>query len=249
MAAPYTPRTYRGMDGLVSLGGYVSGAPTLQAAVAEGATSMTLTGTPLTGVLMAGDTCTVPGVSGTFTVTGTVVASGNTLASVPFTPAAPAGGFPAGGLVFVTTASVAQTRQWSAAPTIQVLETTVQGEAYRTRRTGLVEWEGSFEALFDYGDPGQKRLMDRYTQAKPDGTVVGLSFVVSPEGPVMLGGSAVLTTLAITSPGEDLVTVTASFQSTSLLLVTRVAAPPDGGDGGGGSPGWVFDYREEWGLP
>jgi hypothetical protein len=248
MAEPYVPQTYRGMDGLVSLGGYLSGSPTLQAAVSAGASTMTLTGTPLTGLVLPGDVFTVPGSPGTYTVTNTVVASGNLLSGVTFTPVAPGGGFPLGGLVFVATSSVAQTRQWTATPTMQTLETTVQGDAFRTRRTGLTEWEGSFEALFDYGDPGQASLLNRYTQAKPDGSVVGLTFVVSPDGPVVLGGAAVLTTLAITSPGQELVSVTANFQSHGLLLATPLSAA-GGGGGGGGETGWALDYREEWGLP
>lgn len=248
MAEPYVPQTYRGLNGLVTLGGYVSGAPTLQAAVAAGASTMTLTGTPLTGLVLPGDPFTVPGVPGTFTVTNTVVAQTNTLTGITFTPVAPAGGFPLGGIVLVATSSVAQTRQWTATPTLQTLETTVQGDAFRTRRTGLAEWEGTFEALFDYGDPGQASLLARYTQAKPDGAVVGLTFVVSPDGPVVLSGAAVLTTLALASPGQELVTVTATFQSTGLLLVTPLG-PGAGGGGGGGDTGWVLDYLEEWGLP
>lgn len=245
MAEPYVPQIYRGMDGLVSLGGYVAGSTTLSAAVAAGASTMTLTGTPLTGLVMAGDTFTVPGSPGAYTVTNSVVASANTLTGITFTPVAPAGGFPAGGVVFLATSSVAQTRQWTATPTMQILETTVQGAGARTRRTGLTEWEGTFEALFDYGDPSQASLLDRYTQAKPDGAVVGLNFVVSPEGPVVLGGAAVLTTLAITAPGQELVSVTATFQSDGLLLATPLVGVPGGGGNVPGSP-WTLAYAEEW---
>lgn len=245
MAEPYVPQTYKGMDGLVSLGGYVSGAVTIAGAVPPAGNSVTFTGTALTGMVLPGDTFTVGGVAGTYTVTFAVVAVGNQLANVPFTPVAPAGGFPAGAAVVVATPSVAQTRSWTATPTMQILETTVQGDVARTRRTGLTEWEGTFEALFDYGDPAQASLLDRYTQAKPDGAVLGLSFVVSPDGPLVLGGPAVLTTLAIASPGQELVTVTATFQSTGLLLATPLVGT--GGAGGGvDDTGWTQEYLEEW---
>jgi hypothetical protein len=218
--------TYRGMDGFVSLGGYVAGALRVASAVDEGGTQVTLTGTPLlSGVVLAGDTFTVTGVSGTYTSQSTVLAASNSLGPVAFSPAAPAGGFPAGAAVLFASSSVAQTRQWSATPTLQILETTVQGATHRTRRTGLVEWEGTFEALFDYGDPQQASLLDRYTAAKPSGVVAGVSFSVSPDGPVVLYGAAVLTTLAITSPGQELVSVTVTFQSTSQLLAAPIISP------------------------
>ena len=224
--------TYRGMDGFVSLGGYVSGAAFVQPAVPEGGTALTVIGNPLTGVVLAGDTFRVPGVGGLYTVGATVLAQDNSLGPIPFTPPAPAGGFPAGiGVVFLSH-SIAQTRQWSATSTLQMLETTVQGDTHRRRRTGLVEWEGSFEALFDYDDPEQASLLDRYTTAKPDGAVAALSFTVSPDGPVTLYGAAVLTTLAITSPGEDLVSVTGTFQSTNQLQLATIAASGNGGSGG-----------------
>lgn len=222
--------TYRGMDGFVSLGGYVAGSVQVGSAVTAGATQATFVGAPLlSGVVLPGDIFTVTGVSGTYTVQNTVRASAQQLANVVFTPVAPAGGFPQNAAVLFASHSVAQTRQWTATQTLQTLETTVQGDAYRTRRTGLVEWEGTFEGLFDYGDPQQAALLERYTQAKPNGYVAAVSFSVSPEGPVTLYGAAVLTTLAIASPGQDLVTITGTFQSTSPLLaapVTSLSGPP-----------------------
>ena len=214
--------TYRGMDGFVSLGGYVNGLAHVQTAVGAGASQVSLIGPPLSGVLLAGDAFTVAGVAGTFTVTATVLASEHVLANVPFTPVAPAGGFAAGALVTIPSASIAQTRTWTATATFQVLETTVQRDLARTRRTGLVEWQGTFEALFDYGDPQQAALLERFTASKPDGSTAALSFTVSDEGPVTLYGAAVVQTLVITSPGEDLVTVAATFQSTNQLLAVTI---------------------------
>lgn len=210
---------YRGLDGFVSLGGYVAGYPSIATAVLAGASQVTILGAQLTGVVLPGDQFTVEGVPGTYTVQQTVVAVDNQLKAVPFSPAAPAGGLPAAASVLFLAHSIAQTRQWTATNTLQVLETTVQGQPARTRRTGLVEWEGTFEGLFDYDDPEQASLVHRFTQGKPDGTVLALSFTVSAEGPVTLYGAAVLTTLAITSPGQELVSVTGTFQSTGGELV------------------------------
>ena len=48
---------------------------------------------------------------------------------------------------------------------------------------------------------------------------MGVSFTVTAEGPVTLYGAAVLQSLAITSPGQELVSVTGTFQSTGGELV------------------------------
>lgn len=69
---------------------YVNGA------VAAGATTMAVdnngSGT-LTGTLVVGDVFTVANVTGSFVVTAAKTASGNAIADVTFTPAAPSGGF------------------------------------------------------------------------------------------------------------------------------------------------------------
>lgn len=216
--------TYRGQDGFVSLGGYVAGYPSTATGVPEGGTQVTILGPQLTGVLLPGDTFTLHGIDGTYTVQGLVVAVNNQFVNVPFSPPAPVGGFPLARFVVFASHSIAQTRTWTVTPTLQVLETTVQRAAYRTRRTGLTEWEGTFEGLFDYGDPSQAALLNKFiasagTGGKPDGTTIGLSFTVSAEGPVILYGAAVLTTLVIASPGQELVTITGTFQSTGGDLV------------------------------
>jgi hypothetical protein len=178
-------------------------------------------GTPLTGVLLPGDRFRVNGDPQVYTVTTTVLASNDTLIGVPFTPASEVA-WDAGALLTFLNHSIAKTRQWVATVTLHMLDVTVQGQTARTRRTGLVEWEGSFEGLFDYDDPDQKALLDRFTQAKPAGQVVAVSFSVSPDGPVTLYGAAVLTTLAVTSPGEDLVTIAATFQSTNQMQAVPI---------------------------
>ena len=63
-------------------------------AVAAGATTMAVDESSLSGTLVDGDVFTVASVSGYFLVTnGTLTASGNAIAAVNFTPAAPTGGF------------------------------------------------------------------------------------------------------------------------------------------------------------
>jgi len=63
-------------------------------AVSADATTMAIDDSSLSGTLVDGDVFTVAGVSGYFIVTnGTQTASGNAIAAVNFSPAAPAGGF------------------------------------------------------------------------------------------------------------------------------------------------------------
>ena len=156
--------TYRGQEGFLSLGGYLAGYASVASAVLEGATQLTILGAQLTGVVLPGDTFTVDGAPGTYTVQQTVVAVDNQLVGVPFSPSAPAGGFAVASSVLFNAHSIAETRGWTATNTLQILETTVQGHLARTRRTGLVEWQGTFEGFFDYGDPAQATLMNKFTQ-------------------------------------------------------------------------------------
>jgi hypothetical protein len=71
-----------------------SKAALVNGAVSAAATTMAIDASSLSGTLLDGDVFTVAGVTGYFLVTnGTLTASGNAIAAVNFTPAAPTGGF------------------------------------------------------------------------------------------------------------------------------------------------------------
>lgn len=116
---------------------------------------------------------------------------------------------------------VAQITAWNFQAEFEILETTVVGEAYRTRRTGLGDGSGSFTMRFDYGDTlGQKALFDKYTGAKPDGAVANLHLWFDNDPKRIDIANAVLTTLPITSAMGAIVEATVSFQTNGPWAIT-----------------------------
>jgi hypothetical protein len=110
---------------------------------------------------------------------------------------------------------VAQITQWSFQAEFEILETTVVGEAYRTRRTGLGDGSGSLTVRFDYGDTlGQKVLLDKFTGAKPDGAIQNLRLWLDNDP------NAVLTTFPLTSALGAIVEATVSFQNNGPFALT-----------------------------
>jgi hypothetical protein len=125
------------------------------------------------------------------------------------------------GTVGLATDLVAQITQWTFQAEFEVLETTVVGEAYRTRRTGLVDGSGSFTMRFDYGDTiGQKVLFDKFTGAKPNGAVSNLRLWFDNDPKYIEIASAVLTTFPITSALGAIVEATVSFMANGPWVIT-----------------------------
>lgn len=116
---------------------------------------------------------------------------------------------------------VAQITAWNFQAEFEILETTVVGEAARTRRTGLVDGSGSFTMRFDYGDTlGQKALFDHYTAVKPDGAVTALQLWFDNDPKHIDIPSIVLTTFPITSALGNIVEATVSFQTNGPWAIT-----------------------------
>ena len=124
------------------------------------------------------------------------------------------------GQVELDTATVAQISSWNFQGEFEVLEVTVVGQAARTRRTGLIDGSGSFTMRFDYGDPAQKALFDKYTASKPDGEVTNLKLLFDADPKYISIPSAILTTFPITSALGAIVEATVSFQTNGPWAIT-----------------------------
>lgn len=162
---------YRGSKGRAYLGGVLVGAPLVQGAVGQGASAATFDGSPLTGVVRPGDKFTVAGDAQEYTiVTGGVVADGTANEiGVTFTPTVqPGGGWANNAAVTFALNSIAQVKEWEAAPSREVLDATVMGDVAQRRDLDLPMWSGRVRALFDYGDSKQKAYVDEMlTDADP----------------------------------------------------------------------------------
>lgn len=212
---------YRGMEGFLVLGGYLVGSSiAVNGVVLAGASTVNIDGVPLTGVILPGDTFTVTGVAGTYTVTNTtaLLAAGNAIAGITFTPVAPVGGFPNLATFLLTANAVANMRQWMATSNLAILDKTVMGEFWNTCVGGLGSWAGSFRALLDYADPRQAVLVDAILAATPVGQLSGLFFGVQGGQPRGLYGAPLFSGLSIESQLTDLVMISGTFTGTDALL-------------------------------
>lgn len=154
----------RGTDGRLSQGGDFTGTPLIQGNVAQSATSATIDGTGLNGVIRPGDTFTVAGDGQTYTiVTGGVIGSvtPNEL-DITFSPGVvPGGGWADNSEVTFASNKVAQVTRWEAEPERPFLDTTVMGDSAESGTLDIATWRGTAEALLDYGDDQQKALIDQ----------------------------------------------------------------------------------------
>lgn len=213
--------TLRGLEGFLVLGGYLVGTTiAVNGTVLAGAATVSIDGSPLTGVILPGDTFTVTGVLGTYTVTNVsaLLAAGNAITGITFSPVAPVGGFPDNAVFILTANAVANMRQWMATSNLAILDKTVMGEYWNTCVGGLGSWTGSFRALLDYGDPRQAVLVNAIMAGTPVGQLSGLFFGV--QGGVARGlyGAPLVSSLSIESQLTDLVMVSGNFAGTDKLL-------------------------------
>jgi len=208
---------YRGIKGLLALGGAFTGSPLVQGAVAQSATAATFDGTNLNGVWRPGDTFTVAGDAQVYTVvTAGVIGSAtpNELA-ITFSPAVvPGGGWVDNAAVTFVSNSVAEIKNWEATPSRRVLDKTVLGNAAEANTLGYPSWSGRAEAHLDYGDAKQKTFIDQ-VKANTDPSAVALTLVVNEAK--QLWGDVVLSNVAITSELGALVMVSFDFTGTGVV--------------------------------
>lgn len=247
----------RGQTGYVALHGYLfPGTPLINGAVLAGAQAMDLDvagGSSLYGVVAPGDTFSVAGVLGTYTVTtGTpVLAQGGQVLGVTFTPVAPVGGFPNNRAVTFVTPLVAQVRTWSYNPTLVVLDTTCMLQDWHTGRGGLATWVARVGLLLDYADPEQATMLDALLATNPAGRLAALTLGAKDTPTTGLGtwrphvlcDAALIVQANVVSSYETLVALTIDLTRDQDALV-----PGTGGGGGGGSSTLLNDLIAFWKL-
>lgn len=114
--------------------------------------------------------------------------------------------------------AVGEITSFSVEETGDTLEDTVQGDTWRTHKSGLKGWSGSAEGRLDPGDTGQGTL------------VVGASIalVLHPSGDTTghreISGTATVTGVTESSEMEGIVAVSFSFQGNGALTKGTVSA-------------------------
>ena len=113
--------------------------------------------------------------------------------------------------------TVAEVRSWTVEHSKDVIEDTVMGDAARTYQSGLHQFTGSMEVVYDsthstatYAfDPANDGALS--VEFYPDATT-GQKFT----------GSVITTSVSRTASYDDLVTATVNFQGTGALTIASV---------------------------
>jgi hypothetical protein len=211
---------FRGMDGYLSLGGILVATvgPLVNGALIAGATTLSLDGTGLTGIVAKGDKFTIAGEAGSpvHTVTGGpfYVAAANAIVGLTFSTPIAGGGAADNAVITFVSNSVAEMKVETINSTIEVLDDTVQGDVWGTCVGGCAKWTGSGEAWLDYGDPKQKLLIDLAgaATAQIDAVLFGIA------SKKQWYASALLSGFSVTSDKGALVGVTFNFSGNGAIL-------------------------------
>ncbi len=217
--------TLRGHDGLLILGGRLSGAPLVDGAVGAAGVTVTMDGSALVGVVAVGDVFVVDGDAINRTVSGTVrAASTNHVSNITFTPSATSGWSNNATVTFASN-SVGELTRWSIDEVaIEEIEDTVKGDTSKTYKIGLPPvWTGSATVRLDYGDTKQAELLDMIATGSPDGTIATLMFMAEDETPGKLKsayGAAVLRNFSAESPeGSSIASASFDFRGSGTLTM------------------------------
>jgi hypothetical protein len=112
--------------------------------------------------------------------------------------------------------NIAQLSSWTVTSTVDTIECTHMGQSWKTYKTGIAEWEGSFEAIYDGDKQGLAAEMAVGTQyemfAYPESTDTDHS----------LSGSVILTSLEWTAELDDVIRLSATFTGTGEFTKATV---------------------------
>ena len=115
------------------------------------------------------------------------------------------------------TVTVAEVRSWTVEHTKDVIEDTVMGDAARTYKSGLHQFTGSMEVVYDSTHTTATNAFD----ASQDGALT-VEFYPDASTGQKFTGSVIVTSVSRTASFDDLVTATVNFQGTGALSIASV---------------------------
>lgn len=114
--------------------------------------------------------------------------------------------------------NIAEVRSWTVDHTKDVIEDTVMGDAARTYKSGLHQFTGSMEVIYD-----STHTSNAYHAFDPSNdTTLGVEFYPSETTGEKFTGNVIVTSVSRTASFDDLVTATVSFQGTGALTTSSV---------------------------
>jgi len=115
------------------------------------------------------------------------------------------------------TVTVAEVRSWTVEHSKDVIEDTVMGDAARTYQSGLHQFSGSMEVVYDSTHTTATNAFD----PSQDGAL-SIEFYPDATSGQKFTGSVIVTSVSRTASFDDLVTATANFQGTGALTIASV---------------------------
>lgn len=117
-----------------------------------------------------------------------------------------------------TLATVAEVRSWTLEHTKDVIESTSMGDAARTYKSGLHQFTGSMEVVYDDADT-EKDFFDPASD-----TELTAEFYPNDSAGKKFTGEIIITSVSRSASYDDLVTATVNFQGTGALSVAAYNA-------------------------
>ena len=110
--------------------------------------------------------------------------------------------------------AIAEVRSWTVEHTKDVIEDTVMGDAARTYKSGLHQFTGSMEVVYD---DGHTAASDAF---RPDvDSDLFVEFYPNSGGGEKFTGKVIVTSVSRSATFDDLITATVNFQGTGALDV------------------------------
>ena len=112
--------------------------------------------------------------------------------------------------------TIAEVRSWTVDHTKDVIEDTVMGDAARTYKSGLHQFSGSMEVVYEDSGDGGNIQHAAFDPAQGDN---GLTIELYPDASAgfKLTGEIIVTSVPRTASFDDLITATVNFQGTGAL--------------------------------
>jgi len=112
--------------------------------------------------------------------------------------------------------TIAEVRSWTVEHTKDVIEDTVMGDAARTYKSGLHQFTGSMEVIYDSDHTAASNAFD----PSNDGALSVEFHTTAPSGGGQkFSGSVVVTSVSRTASFDDLITATVNFQGSGALTI------------------------------
>lgn len=113
--------------------------------------------------------------------------------------------------------AVSEVRSWTVEHTKDVIEDTVMGDAARTYKSGLHQFTGTMEVVYD---DGHSAASDAF---RPDSdAALYVEFFPNSSSGEKFTGQVIVTSVSRTASFDDLVTASVSFQGTGALDIESV---------------------------